>query len=134
MADAHPPERILHSVAWGALLKILVAGLLAGGGVRLFSLFILLLFALFIALTLLPLFNRLLAWHFPRWLATTLCALLLFSLVGAGVGLLVPAVTQQGSEIVQRLPEFKKELVARLPNDHARETADHLLGASSFND
>jgi predicted PurR-regulated permease PerM len=134
MPEPDSPKPVELTLPWSTIFKAMLALVVGFAIWRLYPLLISLLFALLIALTLWPLFNRLLKWHLPRWAATTVCSLLLFSLVGLFAGLLIPAVSTQGSELVQKLPVFKRELMQRLPSDSAREQANHLFGATSFED
>jgi predicted PurR-regulated permease PerM len=133
-SDPAHPRQIHLKIPWSTLFKVMLAIVVAFAFWRVYPLLISLLFALLIALTLQPLFSWLVKWHAPRWMATTICAVLVFSVVGVFVGLLVPAVAMQGSELTQKLPALKEALLAKLPSAESRETASHLLGASSFND
>ncbi len=139
MAEIPPPplspRRVELILPWETILKVLLAALLTFVLLRVYPLLILLLLAMLVAIAFSGLLERLLAWGWPRWLGVTVCAAVLFAVVGGLIGLLVPAVTKQGSGLLQKLPELKKEMLAHLPETAGvRASAEQLLGADAFTD
>src|SRR5207248_10376695 len=79
-------------LSWATIFKVLVAILLAYMVVRLWELIELLLLALLIAVTLVPLFRWTVKHRWPRWRGVLLCGLILLGLALLVFALLVPAV------------------------------------------
>jgi predicted PurR-regulated permease PerM len=100
---------------WSTILRVCVAGALVWCFLRLTWLFLLVLVAALLAVTLDPLVRRIEARGLPRWLAATLIMLIL---VGAIVGFAVVAssqLTAQAQVVSNRFIETAQAVRARLP-------------------
>lgn len=134
-ASNSDPGRVVITISWAAIFKVLLACLLAYWAVLLRPLGILLLLSLLIAITLWPVFAWSRRHHWPKWTGVLLCALILFGLVGLIVGILIPTVVTQTGELVSKLPTFKEEVLKHLPEAAAiRPAVENLLSSPSFTD
>jgi predicted PurR-regulated permease PerM len=103
--------------------------------VELRSLAAMLFAAALIATTLAPVMRSAVRRGWPRWAGVTLCALLIFTIVGGFIAVLVPTVSGQGKALIERLPAMREDILKHLPAaGRIRETTDQLLGASTLSD
>jgi predicted PurR-regulated permease PerM len=131
--QSSPPLKTEITISWVTLLKLAVALLLGWLAIELSRLFELLFVALLIALTLRPI----LAWTerrgWPRWVGILFAALLLFGIVAGFIGVLIPTLTTQVSAIIKSLPQFKENLLGKVPaSGPTREAFDQLFASPSF--
>jgi len=122
-------------VSWATLLKILLACLLAVVLFKLWSLLELLFLALLVAITLWPLLEWTTKRGLPKWVGVTLTSLVLVCFVVLFLGLLIPAISSQGSAIIESLPRFKENFMGKLPGSGpVRDLANRTMDLASFSD
>ncbi len=136
MAAENPePSRVVITISWAAIFKILLGCLLSYWVVLLRPLGVLLFLSLLIAITLWPVFDWARRHSWPKWAGVLLCALILFGLVGLAVGIMIPTFVTQTGELIAKLPTFKEEVLKRLPETAAiRPAVENLLSSPSFTD
>jgi predicted PurR-regulated permease PerM len=123
------------TITWGAILKILAAALLTYAAFRLWELFEVLFVALLIAITLRPVLDWTRRQRWPDWVGITFCTVLLMGIAASAIGILIPTVTNETGKLLERLPEFRNDVISHLPADSAlRTSAEQLLSGPSFND
>ena len=97
LPEADPKlQRVEITIAWTAIIKVLLGCLLALVAVRLWPLAELLLLALLIAIALKPLIQWTRRRHWPRWAGVLLSAFLLLGSATLAIGLLAPTIGHQG--------------------------------------
>jgi predicted PurR-regulated permease PerM len=122
-------------VSWATLLKILLACLLAVVLFKLWSLLELLFLALLVAITLWPLLEWTTRRGLPKWVGVTLASLVLVCFVVLFLGLLIPAISSQGTAIIESLPRFKENFMGKLPGSGpVRDLANRTMDLASFSD
>ncbi len=122
-------------IPWSTIAKVLLALLLAYGLIRVWPLIELLILALLIAITFLPLAQWLEKRRWPHWSSVLISALLLFGMTLLFFGMLVPTVGSEGTEVISRLPRLKEEALRWLPSQGAlHDYAARFFSSRGFND
>lgn len=123
------------TISWTALFKIIAVVALVGLAITLGRLLGLIFLALLLSLALSKIVQVCIRWRWPRWIGVAIAAMAVFVFVAAAVGLALPAVANQGSALITRLPEVQKEIVEHLPaSGPIRDAANKLLKSASFSD
>ncbi len=127
-----PRRRLELTISSTTILKVLVAALLTYLAVQLWPLLELLFLALLIAITLFPMvaWTRRRGW--PDWSGVLFSALLLFVSVALFAGILVPTIGNQGAEMIKKLPEFQKDVAARLHSPLLRDAVNKVFESASL--
>ena len=134
MPDDRPTGSIVKiTVTWGTLFKILAAVLLAFAAFKLWPLVEVLLLGLLIAITFWPLLRWTAARGWPKWSGVLIATLLVSSFVVFFLGVLIPAMGDQAAGVIKNLPEFKVNLLAKLPG-HLRVPVARLMDSPAFSD
>jgi predicted PurR-regulated permease PerM len=121
------------TLSWSTILKLLAALLLVFLAVQLWPLLELLFLALLIAIALFPLMHWTRRHRWPDWIGVLLSALLLFVGVALFAAILFPTIGNQGAAIIQKLPEFQKEVVGHLPQSSVfRDAVNKAFESASF--
>ncbi len=132
---SEPPRQIELLIPWRTMVKVAIALLLAFMLVQLRTLAAMLFAAALIATTLDPVMRLAMRRGWPRWVGVTLCALLIFTIVGGFIAVLVPTVSSQGKALIERLPNMRQDILKQLPAAGGlRATANQLLNASTPSD
>ncbi|MFI5931476.1 AI-2E family transporter [Actinoplanes sp. NPDC051494] len=74
------------------------------------SILVLIFIALFLAIGLNPAITRMQRWGFPRWLAVTVMALTVVTLLCGGVVALIPPLVTQTGQLIENVPGFIQSL------------------------
>lgn len=123
------------TVSWSALAKILVVAGLVALGIVLARLAELVFLSLLLGLALSRVVQYFSKRNLPRWLGISAAVALVLVLIGFFVGLLAPAIANQGSALIAHLPDVQKELVNQLPaTGPLRDAVNKLLQSASFSD
>jgi predicted PurR-regulated permease PerM len=131
--QSSPPLKTEITISWLTLLKIAAALLLGWLAIELARLFELLFVALLIALALRPILSWTERRGWPRWVGILFAALLLFGIVAGFIGVLIPTLTNQVSAIIKSLPQFKENLMSKVPaSGPTRDGINQLLASQSF--
>lgn len=127
-----PPPRVELTISWATIAKIFAALLIAFLAIHLSRLFELLLLALLIAITLFPILTWTRRRKWPDWIGVLLVALLLLVGVSLFAGVLLPTLGNQATGTIQKLPDFQKEAVERVPTPLLRDALNKLFLSFSF--
>jgi predicted PurR-regulated permease PerM len=123
------------TISWATILKILAACLLAYCAIRLWELAELLFLALLIAITLRPILDWTRRRRWPDWAGITFCSIIVLAFALVVVGVLIPTATNESGKLIQRLPEFRQDVISHIPKDSPfRTSAEQLLSGASFED
>lgn len=126
------PPQVEVTISWKTILKVLTGCLLAYLAMRLFPLLELLFLALLIAITLSPIVGWTRRQGWPDRSGVSISALVLSIAVTLFAGILVPTIVSQVGEMITRLPNVEKEVLARLPSAMLRNTVERVFEWASF--
>ena len=127
------PSLLAITIPWRTIFKIAAACLLAYATVRLSRFLALLGLSLLIAIAFRPLLRWTARHHWPKWVSTLTSALILLGTTALVFGLIVPAITGQGTEFIKKLPELKDRTLQHLPESGvARNLANRFFSPSTF--
>jgi predicted PurR-regulated permease PerM len=131
----NPPERsaVELTIPWRTIFKIFAAALLAYAAFRLRRFIELFFLSLLIAVAFRPLLHRLERSRWPKWTGVLITGVVLFGSAALLFGMLIPAVSSQGTQFVKSLPEFKTHLQQRLPESGpVRNLANEFFSNPAF--
>src|SRR5690349_1835897 len=80
------------------------------------SIMFLLFIAILLAVAISPLLNRFEAQRVPRWLGILLIYVILFAIVCAAFGLLVPLLIEETTHLIENLPEIAQNITGVVRN------------------
>ncbi|EEF57178.1 AI-2E family transporter [Pedosphaera parvula] len=133
MEKSSGPSLFAIIIPWRTILKIAAACLLAYITVRLSRFLALLALSLLLAIAFRPLFRWTARHHWPKSAGILACGSILFCSTALVFGLLVPAISKQGTEFIQKLPEFKERILQSPPaSGVVRNLADRFFSASAY--
>lgn len=123
------------TVSWATIARVLIAAGVVCLIFLLGRLLALIFFALLLSLALWRVVQRCERWGWPRSLGITCATLTIVAILAGVVGLLIPAVANQGSTALARLPELQKEIVNRFPqHGPIRDALNKAFESASFSD
>ena len=135
MPDKETRSRIELIIPWSTLLKVFIACLMGYAAIRLQRFFLLLLVAVLIALAFRPLLEWTQKRGWPKWVGSLLCGIVLVTFTGILFGVLIPAVSNQTSALIERLPRVRDDLLNWLPRlGPLRNLAEETLSRPPFSD
>src|SRR4051812_5576625 len=115
MVKGSKDSRTEFTVSWGTLIKLFVAVVLGLAAFRLWRLAELLLLALLIAIAFGPFIQWTRRHHWPKWLGVLSVAFILLGSTAALLVLLVPTIATESTGFVEKLPNYKQQILERLP-------------------
>jgi predicted PurR-regulated permease PerM len=119
-------RRVAIELPWRTIAKVLATIALVWVWLKTSELFLLVLLAVLLAVTLDPLVRRLERRGLPRWGASTVVAFALLSVVGAIVYFAATTLPGQGHMVATRMIEAERDLAQRVP-----EVVREAVGAGS---
>lgn len=138
---AHSPKpgtstiRPEFTVSWTTIFRVVFTAAVILLSIQLGRLIALIFFALLLSLALWKIVQVAVRLGLPKGAGIAAAALTVVALLTGLVAFVVPAVANQGSQLVSRLPEVQKQIIDHLPaNGPVRDVINKTLESASFSD
>ena len=108
-------RRLALDIPWRTLFKLIAAVALVWVWLQIYQLVLLVVVAVLLAVTLDPVVSWVQRRGLPRWGAATLVGVVLLVLIGGFLMLTWSSLSDQAHELGGRLPQFERQITAKLP-------------------